>query len=144
MATAEKILVIDDDEDFRESVRQLLENEGYVVIEADSGKDGLDKLVEHKPDVILLDVMMETLEEGYGVSAAIKFQRLYEKHQRVPIIMVSSILETPVDRYPYAAMVDMIQPDFYLTKPLDTRELLRVLRKALGRRGREATPSRDP
>jgi twitching motility two-component system response regulator PilG len=140
MATAEKILVIDDDEDFRESVRPLLENEGYVVIEADSGKDGLDKLIEHEPDVIVLDIMMETLEEGYGVNAAIRFQKHYEEYRHIPIIMVSSILETPVERYPYTAMAEMIQPDFYLTKPLEAQEFVELLRKAIDRRGRKATP----
>lgn len=91
MATAAKILVIDDDEDFRMSLRTFLEKEGYVVIEADSGRSGCDRLIEHKPDVIILDIMMETLEEGYGVTASIRFQERYEEFQSVPIIMVSSI-----------------------------------------------------
>ncbi|NNG17732.1 MAG: response regulator [Gemmatimonadales bacterium] len=124
-----KILVIDDDADFRASVRPLLEKEGFVVVEASSGKDGLDKLVEHEPDLIILDVMMETMEEGYGVNQAVKYQDRYEVYRQVPIIMVSSIMETPLERYPYAEEVDMIRPNVYLTKPLDIGRFLDVVRR---------------
>jgi CheY-like chemotaxis protein len=141
LVMAHKILLIDDDEDFRESVKLLLENEGYLVIEASSGKDGLEKVTEHEPDVIVLDVMMETLEEGYGVNAAIRYQKAYEEYRRIPIIMVSSILETPVERFPYAAMVDMIDPDFYVQKPIDAEEFLGIVRKAIDRRRRKAAPA---
>jgi len=63
-----KVLLIDDDQDFRVSVRSLLETRGYEVFEAGSGHEGLRQVLEHKPDVILLDVMMETSVEGYGVT----------------------------------------------------------------------------
>jgi CheY-like chemotaxis protein len=129
MAAAKKILVIDDDADFRASIRPLLESEGFAVIEASSGKGGLQKLVEHNPDVIVLDVMMETLEEGYGVNQAVKYQDRYKEYRHIPIIMVSSIQETPLERYPYAEEVDMIQPNRYLTKPLDIGRFLEVVRK---------------
>jgi CheY-like chemotaxis protein len=123
-----KILVIDDDQDFRVSVRSLLESQGYVVLEADSGKDGLRKVVEEKPDIIVLDIMMECDTEGYGVNQAIKYQDAYADYRNIPIIMTSSIELSPDERYPMAGELDMIRPDFYLTKPLDIPKFLEVVK----------------
>jgi response regulator RpfG family c-di-GMP phosphodiesterase len=58
MAVIPKVLIVDDDRDFRASVKALLESRGYRVLEAESGHDGLQKVVEDPPDVILLDIMM--------------------------------------------------------------------------------------
>jgi CheY-like chemotaxis protein len=129
MDTGKKILVIDDDADFRASIRPILESEGFAVIEADSGKLGLDLLVRHAPHVIVLDVMMETFEEGYGVNQAVKYQDRYKDFRHIPILMVSSIPETPLERYPYSEEVDMIQPNRYLTKPLDIRKFVQVVKE---------------
>lgn len=132
MATSSKVLVIDDDRDFRASVRFLLESHGYAVIEADSGKDGLQKVVEHKPDVIVLDIMLESWSEGYGVNQAIKYQAAYEDYRNIPIVMISAIELSPDERFPMAGEVDMIRPDYYLTKPLDIPRFLEVMQKAAG------------
>ncbi len=131
MAEAAKVLVIDDDPDFRASVRSLLETEGYQVFEADSGKEGLERIVEHKPDVILLDIMMECSTEGYGVNQAIKWREEYRACRDIPIIMVSSIQESPDELYPLAGEVDMIRPDWYVTKPLEIPKFLDTVRRAL-------------
>lgn len=128
------ILIIDDDDDFRASVRPVLEAAGYIVCEGRSGREGLAQLTAHDPDAIMLDIMMETGEDGYGVNQAIKFQDEYQKYRRTPIIMVSSISETPEERFPRASELEMIQPDAYLTKPLDMDRMLAVVRRALERR----------
>lgn len=127
MDTANKILVIDDDEDFTASVRSLLEREGFVVIDAPSGRDGLAMLVEHRPDAILLDIMMETDDEGYSVNEAIKYDDTYSDFRDIPIIMVSSIQESPDERFPRAPEVGMIRPDQYVRKPIDVPQLLDIL-----------------
>jgi CheY-like chemotaxis protein len=124
------ILIIDDDQDYRASARSLLESHGYVVHEADSGREGLRKVVEQKPDIIVLDIMMECDVEGYGVTQAIKYQDAYADYRNIPIVMVSSIDLTPDERFPMAGEVDMIRPDFYLTKPLDIPNFLEVVQRA--------------
>ena len=58
-----KILIIDDDIDLVEAMRLTLEKEGYEVVDAQDGKKGLEKIAREKPDLILLDVMMETQDE---------------------------------------------------------------------------------
>ncbi|MCD4664840.1 MAG: response regulator, partial [Bacteroidales bacterium] len=91
MAENPKILIIDDDEDFRISIRTLLQSHNYLTVEADSGKQGLEKIKSEKPDLILLDIMMETMEEGYLLNQVIKFQKQYEDYKDIPVLMVSSI-----------------------------------------------------
>jgi CheY-like chemotaxis protein len=133
MAARKTVLMIDDDRDFRASVRALLESEGYDVVEAASGREGLERLARSRPDLILLDVMMETLEEGYGVNEAVKFDERFAELREVPIIMVSSVRETPDERFPMAGELGMIRPDRYVTKPLDVQGFLEMVAKALGR-----------
>jgi len=130
-----KVLVIDDDQDFRVSVRSVLESRGYEVLEAGSGREGLKQVLEHKPDVILLDIMMETSVEGYGVTHALKYQDEYAAHSHVPIFMVSSIEESPDERFPMSAEVEMIRPDRYLAKPLDMSRFIELLEKAVPAKG---------
>ena len=126
-----KVLLIDDDHDFRASVRSLLESRGYEVLEAPSGNSGLRMVLEHKPDAILLDVMMETSVEGYGVTHALKYRDEYAQCAHIPVFMVSSIEESPDERFPMSAEVEMIRPDRYLTKPLDIPGFLRLLEEAV-------------
>lgn len=130
MAESQKVLIIDDDQDYRASTRSLLESHGYVVIEAESGRDGLRKMGEQRPDIIVLDVMMECDAEGYGVNQAIKYQDAYADFQNIPIVMISSIDSTPDELFAMAGEVDMVRPDFYLTKPLDIPKFLEVVQRA--------------
>ena len=127
-----KVLLIDDDSDFRAAVRALLESRGYDVLEATSGRDGLRMVLEHKPDAILVDVMMGTTSEGYGVTYSLKCGDEYAAFRGTPVFMISSIEQSPDERFPLAAEVDMIRPDRYLTKPLDIPAFLRALESAVG------------
>jgi two-component system, OmpR family, alkaline phosphatase synthesis response regulator PhoP len=132
--TRATVLVIDDDADHRASVKSLLEAEGYAVDTASSGEEGLRVLQRHRPDVIILDVMMESIMEGYAVNQAIKFQPEFEAYADIPIVMVSSIQESPDERFSRAAEAELIRPNRYLTKPLDIPVFLAVLEKATRRR----------
>jgi CheY-like chemotaxis protein len=76
--------------------------------------------------------MMETTVEGYGVTHSLRYLDEYIEFRHIPIFMVSSIEESPDERFPMSAEVEMIRPDRYLTKPLDIPELLRFLETAVG------------
>jgi len=137
MVTNPKILVIDDDEDFRISIRTLLKSKGYDVVEADSGKQGLLKIKEGRPDIILLDIMMETMDEGYLLNQLLKFQKQYEEYKDIPVLMVSSIQDDPLSRFPSAAgQVDMIIPDYYFPKPVDIPKFLETIEKVLKKKAK--------
>lgn len=133
MPTKKTVLMIDDDQDFTASVRAVLEAEGYDVEVASSGREGLRKVRESEPDVIVLDVMMESTSEGYAVSGAIMQSEDYATFRDIPVIMVSSIPESPDERFPRAPEVDQIRPRAYLTKPLDIPRFLEVVAKAARR-----------
>ena len=122
-----RVLLIDDDQDFRASVRSLLEGHGYEVLEAASGHEGLRMIVERKPDAVLVDIMMETSVEGYGVTHALKYMDEYAECRQIPVLMVSSIAESPDERFPMSPESEMIRPDRYLTKPLDIPVFLEIL-----------------
>jgi DNA-binding response OmpR family regulator len=127
------ILVIDDDADFRASLSVILEAQGYRVIDACSAKEGLEKIIIEKPDLIILDIMMEYDSAGYEVNQAIKFRDEYQIARNVPILMISSIPLDPLTRFDRAAEVGMITPDYYMTKPPDIQEFVdqvRILLKA--------------
>lgn len=131
MMAQQKVLIIDDDLDFRTSMRSLLESCEFEVIEAGSGKEGLKKALENTPDLIFLDVMMENDTEGYSVSYSLRNQEEYAACREVPIFMISSIEESPAERFAMAGEAGLIQPNYYLTKPLDIPRLLDLLKTAV-------------
>ena len=126
-----RILIIDDDGDYRASTRALLEGEGYEVMEASSGQEGLSMTREHRPDLVIVDVMMEGLDTGYSVTQAIKFVPEFRDGGRIPILMVSSVGVDPAELYGWIGNTDRISPDVYLAKPLDIPVFLESVRKLL-------------
>lgn len=125
------VLIIDDDEDYRASTRTLLEGEGYDVIEAAGGRQGLQAVREHRPNLVVLDVMMESIGEGYSVNQAIKFHPEYRDIGPIPIIMVSSVEMDPAGLYDWIGDTSRITPDAYLAKPLDIPEFLACVKRLL-------------
>ena len=70
-----KILIIEDDIDLVEALRIVLEKEGYEVIDAQEGEKGYELVVKEKPDLVILDVMMGTQDEGFHVAYRIRQNR---------------------------------------------------------------------
>lgn len=126
-----KVLIIDDDTDFRTSTRALLESHNYFVSEAQSGKEGIEKIKSGKPDLIVLDIMMESISEGYFLTHLLKFKKEFEEYQKVPILMVSSIQQDPRSRFPFSDEAQLISPDYYFSKPLDIEKFLNLVDKIL-------------
>jgi CheY-like chemotaxis protein len=129
--TGRKVLIVDDDADFRASITAVLQSAGYSVSVAASGHEGLEKIVADPPDLIILDVIMEYDSAGYEVNQAIKFRDEYLAERDIPILMVSSIQLDPATLYSRATEVEMITPDAYLTKPLDIPVFLDRVRNLL-------------
>ncbi|WP_432811537.1 response regulator [Pantanalinema sp. GBBB05] len=106
------ILVVDDDQNIRELLRQELEAEGYDVQEASNGMDALAQVKTTKPDLIILDVMMPQIN-GFDVAAVLK----NNPHTTDIPIIVLSIIENKGQGY-------RIGIDRYLTKPINREELM--------------------
>jgi DNA-binding response OmpR family regulator len=129
MNTTEKlILIVDDDVDFRDSVTVVLEAQGYKVAGVGSAKQALATISSSRPDLIVLDIMMECDSAGYEVNQAIKFREEFQMARDVPILMVSSIPLEPATRFDRSAEVQMITPDSYMTKPLNFNAFLDKVR----------------
>jgi len=82
-----KILIIDDDPSFLEICSAILEESDYQVYTASSSKEGLEKLVSQRPDLLLLDIMMATMDEGLNFATSI---RQSEDLSKIPIMIVSA------------------------------------------------------
>ena len=109
------ILVVDDERDVQELVRFNLENEGYEVITASDGAAGLDIALRHRPDLIVLDLMMPGMD-GLEVCRRL---RADERGRRVPLVMLTAKV-TEADR-----VVGLeLGADDYVTKPFSPRELV--------------------
>jgi two-component system, OmpR family, alkaline phosphatase synthesis response regulator PhoP len=85
---AKKVLMIDDDPEFVEAISNLLDAKGYDVDTASNGKDGVEKAKAQNPDIILLDVMMTTKNEGFNVARELHDN---EKLKDTPIIIMTGI-----------------------------------------------------
>ncbi len=86
MKTAKKILIVDDDTDIINVVRTILENENYEVFEANGKEEALKLLETLKPNIAILDVMMNTQYEGFELAEEIK-----KNHKEIPVVMQTSI-----------------------------------------------------
>lgn len=80
------ILLVDDDQDFIDAYTVVLEKEGYEVRSAMSSKEGLEAIKENKPNLIVLDIMMESADSGFEFA-----QKVKENGYEIPIILSSSI-----------------------------------------------------
>lgn len=85
---SKKVLMIDDDPEFVEAISNLLDARGYDVHTASNGKEGVEKAKAENPDLILLDVMMTTKDEGFNVARELHDD---EKLKATPIIMMTGI-----------------------------------------------------
>jgi DNA-binding response OmpR family regulator len=127
-----KILIVDDDADIVESTKVVLEDKGYKVICASTGKEGLDKTRQHKPALIILDIMMERGDTGFDVCRELKRDQTY-KH--IPILMLTAIKQkTGMDFKKEAGDELWLPVDDYCDKPLKPEELLSKVEALLKKR----------
>jgi len=122
-----KILVVDDDPDFVEFTRIVLDREGHTVVSAAGGGEALDKIVEDSPDLIVLDVIMDTVLDGLSVSQEL---REHAEYRQIPIVMITSIANTDyAELFPNDEHVHL---DTFLTKPVAPERLVEAVNRLLG------------
>jgi len=126
---AKKILVIDDDPDFVESVVNLLEAKGYQVASASNGKDGIAKAKTEKPNLILLDVMMNTKDEGFTVARELQ-QTAGVKG--TPVVMVTGVRKEMNLSFGFEPDETWLPVKQILEKPVTPEMLLKAVTGAIG------------
>lgn len=130
----DRILVIDDDPIFVKTTTAILGSRGYHVDSARGGEEGLHKMREQKPDLVLLDVMMDWVLDGVSISRAMMDQQAL---RRIPIIMITSIRNSeylglfPQDEY--------LHIDSWLDKPCPPERLVSEVDWVLARHKEYAT-----
>jgi CheY-like chemotaxis protein len=132
MTVMSKILIIDDDPDIVTSVRLTLENEGFEVIAAENGHEGLEKIKSEHPDLIILDVMMDTMTEGFQLSLELRSPdptSEYAKYMDIPILMLTSIHSTTSLRF--GPEEDYLPVDAFIDKPIDPESLATKVKELL-------------
>jgi CheY-like chemotaxis protein len=125
-----KILIVDDDPSFLEICSAILEESDYQVDTASSSKEALEKLVSQRPDLLLLDIMMTTMDEGLAFATSMK-QR--EDLNKIPIMIVSA---QPDAEKGYQRSVDKemewISAEMFMEKPINPQDLLHNVRLLIG------------
>ena len=123
-----RVFVVDDDPDFVEITRTILEANGYQVHTASNGAQALVAMREAEPDLVLLDVMMSSVLDGVNLSHAMHADPLLRE---VPIIMISSIAESPsAGLFPTDEYIPI---DAWITKPVQPGDLLKKVASLLGK-----------
>lgn len=115
-----KIMIVDDEPDFVHIVKTMLEQEGYEVIEANSGKECLDKLKQEKPDLILLDVMMPEID-GYDVC------RIIKEDEETHSITIAMLTVKTGDEDKIRSLEES-HADWHISKPIDREKLISTVK----------------
>lgn len=120
---AKKILVVDDEEDVRGTIKTVLEKQGYLVKSAENGRNGLSLLNKEKFDLVILDVMMPEMSGWDVLTEIMKTHKEYSNK-----IMFLSVVEVSEERKKELISKGVID---YITKPFDIKALSEKIRKIL-------------
>ncbi len=129
-----KILVIDDDPDFREAVTSILHSALYEVVTARDPAEGNKKILSEKPDLVLLDIMMDSLFDCFSLCHDVKTSKEFKPVKDTPIIFVSAVKEMTGSRFQFKAEEQgLTGPDDYLDKPVKPDVLISRIERLLER-----------
>jgi CheY-like chemotaxis protein len=132
MATSpKKILFVDDDRDFLAAQTAFFSSRGFEVVTVDRVDGALTRISDEKPDVIVLDLMMEHYDSGFTLSRKIRQDPAMAK---VPILMLSGVASATGHKFAQeiAALKDWVKLDAFLDKPVTGRQLLKAIEDKLG------------
>jgi len=125
-----KILLIDDDVDLIELNKALLTVMGYEVLFAYNGQEGLDMIAQHAPDLIILDVMMNSPGEGFEVARAIKEN---QDTRHIPIVMLSAVNNESGFSLRVGPDKAWNPVDAFIDKPVRKEQLIKTVRNLLAK-----------
>lgn len=113
-----KILIVDDDAHIQRLYKEELEDEGYNVVIAGTGKEAMELFEKENPDIVTLDILMPDID---GISL---LRKMKEKHPKIPIIMSTA--------YDYRDDFAVWASEAYIVKSADLNELKTVIKKLTG------------
>jgi twitching motility two-component system response regulator PilH len=129
---SKKVLVVDDDPDVRLFSVTVLEENGYIPLEAEDGESGLKMIKAEKPDLVILDVLMPR-QSGVRLYRELKTSKALKD---IKIIILSGIAKKTFLRSQKALTefggAEIPEPEIYLEKPVEPEELAEVIKNVLG------------
>ena len=131
-----KILIVDDDPDIVEALKITLEANGYKVETAFNGTEGLRKVRAVNPNLIILDVMMDSITEGFQVSYQLRNpdpKSEYAPYAKIPILMLTSIAEKKNMKFSPQADGDFLPVNAFVEKPIRPQMLLDKVKELLAK-----------
>ncbi|NQV15652.1 response regulator [bacterium] len=123
---AKKVLIIDDDFDLVEAMRITLETAGFEVLDAQDGEKGLEKIRKETPDLVILDVMMASIDEGFHVAYKIREDANIKD---TPIVMLTAVGNQTGFSFDPEQDADFLPVDAFLEKPVNPKMLVDVVRQ---------------
>lgn len=130
---AGKILVVDDDPDILDAITMILESQGYQVVTARDGIEGLAMLKAEQPDLMILDLMMPKMD-GFAVCKELQDPR-WSKHKDIPILILTSVRED-ASRRRYELETGLeLNVDDYLEKPMAPDVLIKRVSTLMEKKG---------
>ncbi len=126
------ILLVDDDPDFLEINRHILEPAGYRIVCLGDPKQAWEHLANEKPDLIITDLMMSSLDSGFSFSRLVREDPRFEN---IPIIIATAASsQMGIDFRPHTADdLAAMHVDAYFSKPIPPRKLLEKVKELLGK-----------
>ncbi len=125
---AKKIMIIDDDIDLVEAMRIILESAGYEVIDAQEGSKGIEIIKKEKPDLLILDVMMGTQDEGFHVAYQLRSD---EETRELPIIMVTAVGTQTGYNFDLSRDESFLPVNEFIEKPVNPHTLIEAVKRNL-------------
>ncbi|MFT5726436.1 MAG: CheY-like chemotaxis protein [Desulforhopalus sp.] len=127
MTEKKKVLLVDDDPDFAEAVKVIVQSGGYDVRVACDGQEGLEAVAAERPDIIILDVMMPVMD-GHKACAALKGNK---ETADIPIILLTAVADrVTTSTYTHRDMLESEAED-YMPKPVEPKALLELIKSWL-------------
>jgi len=123
-----KILIIDDDPDYRETCRIALEPSGFEICEAAGPDEGFEKVRSESPDLVILDVLMPSEFEGFEVARRIREEL---NLRELPILMLTAVHDVKKPPYRFAPDDQYLPVDGFLDKPVPPDALVRKVKEML-------------
>lgn len=118
-----KILIVDDDMGIRMLLSKFMQREGFEIITAEDGLQGVEEAKKHHPNLVILDVVMPRMD-GLTAARLIKF---YKPLTKVPIIFL-----TAKDAEKEIELAEESRADVYITKPFDVHQVIQIVHELLG------------
>ena len=127
-----KILIVEDDLDFTKALKVTLESEQYAVVTAADRTEGMEKIRNDKPDLVILDVMMSTWSDGFEMSRELKKDPQYKN---IPILILTAVKDrTGIGFKSTAGDPVWLPVDGFLDKPVEPQILLAEVEKLMSKK----------